>query len=271
MSSLRSTPPASATRESSRGTQQPAVAAPVSFALTDFLTAPKTSKSSRKKAAGKESEEPKGSSWATGETTWREEVSDEVGKDQLSKQREFSDARRAMTSRKSFSEIIAEEERERKERDEYGDNAWFVSRKPRSTSFETIVQQQRHEEEAAEEEKTRAIQNAMDQEMLELVLEMSKHDVRPEESGTKSQGKKVRGGRKRSAFGSRRSGASTARERNGAATRAGCAESTGSTAAAKREVQEQARPATAAGGATTPSEHSRRRGGGHNRRRKAVC
>lgn len=91
-----------------------------------------------------------------------------------------------MRTRKSFHEIIKEEEREKKEREEYGESVWFVTRKPRSTSFEGIVEQQRREERVAEEEREREVED----EVLRLVLEMSKHDAQPGQSSSLRSGGK---------------------------------------------------------------------------------
>lgn len=94
------------------------------------------------------------------------------------------------TSGKSFHEILQEEERDKKQREEYGESVWFVSGKPRSTSFEGIVEQQRREERVAEEERLRQLE----EEMLGLALEMSRQEA--ESQATSHNGKGNRAGRR---------------------------------------------------------------------------
>lgn len=97
-----------------------------------------------------------------------------------------------MTPKKSFQEILQEEAKAKKEREDYGGTgAWFVSGKPRSTSFESIVQQQRREERIAEEEQLMQ----MEEEMLQVALEMSKHEAQPKPAPSHPRSKGSRRGR----------------------------------------------------------------------------
>lgn len=273
MTTLRSIPPSSSKHESPQRTQQQVASSPGSYSLTDFIAAGKNKKPSRKKAVEEESERsrgPRGRVWAVDVAMSADDVgSDVVDKGEVAEPRESLGMGGPMGSRKSFSEIIAEEERDKKERDEYGDNAWFVSRKPRSTSFETIIQQQRREEKVAQEEKTKAVETEMEQEMLRLVLQMSMHDVQPGQSSSRTHGKPAKGGRKRSAFASREAGSGTARQRKGGTNNGGgCTDSAGSTTASQGHAQERVGPTAGAGAAKTPRENSRRGASGPNRRPK---
>lgn len=167
---------------------------PAVYSLVDFIAAPGSKKSSRRgegpdreeQAAGKT-----GQAWAK-EAEQAESNTSDPGESRVEGVAKAE--KKPLPTRKSFHEILQEEEREKKERDEYGESVWFVSRKPRSTSFETIVQQQRREERAAEEEKL----EAMEEEMLGLALEMSKQEA--ERAAPQSHGRgsrKGRGGKQR--------------------------------------------------------------------------
>lgn len=174
---------------------------PVLHSLTDFIVAPGSGKLARRKSASKrESPVRSTRAWATEDNPHAEET-DTVQGLKLEVAASGS-ARGGMRSRKSFSEIIAEEEREKKEREEYGSSVWFVSRKPRSTSFETIVQQQRQEEQRAEMEKAQKMEDEMNEEILRHVLEMSKKDAGPARQNLRpDRGGSGRGGRQRSSAG----------------------------------------------------------------------
>lgn len=78
----------------------------------------------------------------------------------------------------SFNHILHEESEAKKHFDENGDSAWFVSGKPRSTSFEGIVAAQRREEREAEREAEEKNLRQIEENMLILVMEMSKNDGR---------------------------------------------------------------------------------------------
>lgn len=176
MNSLRSTAPASfnAHGAAERSSSQEATV----YSLVDFIAAPGTKTSSRRKESSEREVQGKvGRVWGveadgtarnvvgTAEER-RAEASTSVAVDAMVDE---------SPGKKSFHQIIEEEEREKKERDEYGDSVWFVSRKPRSTSFEGIVQQQRREERVAEEAREREI----DDEMLRLALEISMQEAQP--------------------------------------------------------------------------------------------
>lgn len=168
--------------------QEAAVATPAAvYSLVDFIATPGTAKPPRRaegdKGAGK---------------VWGEDV--EAGGKSASPAERSS----LMTPKKSFQEILQEEAKAKKEREDYGGTgAWFVSGKPRSTSFEGIVQQQRREERVAEEEQLRQ----MEEEMLKVALEMSKHEAqaKPAPSHPHSKGsRKGRGAQNDSAVGTKR-------------------------------------------------------------------
>lgn len=148
---------------------------------------------------------------------------------------------------KSFHEILQEEEREKKKRDEYGENVWFVSGKPRSTSFEGIVQQQRREERVAEEEKLRQLE----EEMLGLVLEMSKHEAQSKPASSHLHGKGSREGRRarhrKEAGGAAGKKQESRTQRNHPTTRAkGCSQSSGGVEPQSRNGRSRrAKPSTA--------------------------
>lgn len=187
-------------------TSQHAAPSAGAYSLTDFVTASRSTKSRRKGSVDRGSEARTPRAWATeGDESAADIVRDGVEKGAVSTS-ESVKAEGRMRTRKSFSEIIAEEERARQERDEYGDSVWFVSRKPRSTSFETIIHEQRRAEAAAEEEKIREAENVLEEEMLRLVLEISKNDAQPSQARAPSHGKPTRGGRKRSSFSSGEAG-----------------------------------------------------------------
>ncbi|CAM9584671.1 unnamed protein product, partial [Scytosiphon promiscuus] len=167
---------------------------PAVYSLVDFIAAPGSKKSSRR-AEGRDREEQTagkaGQAWGNEAEQQAEAEASEPGESGVAG---AAKAEKPLPTRKSFHEILREEEREKQERDEYGESVWFVSRKPRSTSFETIVQQQRREERAAEEEKL----EAMEEEMLGLALEMSKQEAEraaPQPHGRGSR--KGRGGKQR--------------------------------------------------------------------------
>ena len=113
----------------------------------------------------------------------------------------------------SFNHILHEESEAKKHFDEYGDNAWFVSGKPRSTSFEGIVAAQRREEREAEREAEEENLRQIEENMLILVMEMSKNDGNAPPVPSHAQGK---GGRK----GRGRKDAQTPRNRGGRGRRA---------------------------------------------------
>lgn len=164
--------------------QEAAAAAPAAvFSLVDFIATPGTTKPPRRerdKAAGK---------------VWGEDA-EAAGKS-------ASPTEHALTTpKKSFQEILQEEANAKKEREEYGGTgAWFVSGKPRSTSFESIVQQQRREEKIAEEDQLRQ----MEEEMLNVALEISKHEAQPKPAHSHSKGsRKGRGVQNDSAVGKKK-------------------------------------------------------------------
>ncbi len=109
----------------------------------------------------------------------------------------------------SFNHILHEESEAKKHFDEYGDNAWFVSGKPRSTSFEGIVAAQRREEQEAEREAEEESLRQMEENMLILVMEMSKNDG---SAPPVAQGK---GGRNGRGAAHNRKEVTTPRNRNG--------------------------------------------------------
>lgn len=171
MSFLR--PPAKSQRSPSL--REAAAATPAAvYSLVDFIATPGTAKPPRR------AEEDKGPGKAWGEDA------EAAGKS-------ASPADRLLTTpKKSFQEILQEEAKAKEEREDYGGTgAWFVSGKPRSTSFESIVQQQRREERVAEEEQLRH----MEEEMLNVALEMSKHDAQPKPAPAHSHSKGGRKGR----------------------------------------------------------------------------
>ena len=182
MNSLRSTTPASSNAHGSnvhgaaeRSSSQEA-AAPSVYSLVDFIAAPVSKKSSRRKENSEREVQGKASRvWGVDADGSARNVvgpAEERGGEASTRAAADSVVDES-PAKKSFHQIIEEEEREKKERDEYGDSVWFVSRKPRSTSFEGIVQQQRREERVAEEEREREI----DDEMLRLALEISMQEA----------------------------------------------------------------------------------------------
>lgn len=179
MNFLRSTARGDSQRLQSQLQETPTTAV---YSLVDFMAPPNGKKSSRRTEA---SEKPKAVH------AWKSEAgpveSNSPGSPAEAKKFE------PLRTRKSFHEILEEEEREKLEREEYGKNAWFIpgKGKPRSTSFEGIVQQQRREELVAEEEKLRQ----MEEEMLGLALEMSKQEAQPNRAQPRGSGsRKGRGG-----------------------------------------------------------------------------
>lgn len=203
MSSLRSTGATgvtahdAASQRSSSPQEVATTAARAAYSLVDFIAAPEAKKSQRRKSASKnESQGKAGHVWGTQDCDKTAAVADNASSSTESKGLGPEEPLRA---RKSFHAIIEEEEREKKERDEYGESVWFVSRKPRSTSFEGIVQQQRREELVAEEERKRAVEDEMEEEMLRMVLEMSKNDAQPGQStrGNRASEKGKEGGGRR--------------------------------------------------------------------------
>lgn len=155
--------------------QEAAAASPAAvYSLVDFMATSGTTKPPRR-AGGEKS----------GGKVWGEDV-EAAGSS-------ASPAERAlMTPKKSFQEILQEEAKAKMEREEYGGTgAWFVSGKPRSTSFESIVQQQRREERIAKDEQLRQ----MEEEMLNVALEMSKHEAQPRPAPSHSRSKGSKKGR----------------------------------------------------------------------------
>eukprot|EP00752_Nemacystus_decipiens_P013486 g11945.t1 len=145
------------------------------YSLVDFMVTPGNAKPPRRaegdKGAGK---------------AWGEDV--QAG----GKSASAAERSSLKTPKKSFQEILEEEAKAKEEREDYGGTgAWFVSGKPRSTSFESIVQQQRREERFAEEEQLRK----MEEEMLKVALEMSKHEARPKPTPSHPHSKGSRKGR----------------------------------------------------------------------------
>lgn len=189
------------------------VSAPAVYSLVDFIAAPGKKKSSRRVEDSDRDSQKVGKVWG------EEVVASESGAVKATGV--------PLSIGRSFHEILLEEEREKKRREEYGESVWFVSGKPRSTSFEGIVQQQRREERVAEEERLRQLE----EEMLGLALEMSKQEAESTQS-THPQGKGNREGRRarhrkeaRGAAG-KKEGSRT--QRNHRTTRAdGCSKSTG--------------------------------------------
>lgn len=175
MNSLRSTAPASS---NAHGATERSSSQEATYSLVDFIAAPGTKTSSRRKEiAERELQGKAGRVWGVEADGSARNIVDTAKERGV--QASTSVAAGAMLDespgKKSFHQIIAEEEREKKERDEYGDSVWFVSRKPRSTSFEGIVAQQRREERVAEEARERKI----DDEMLRLALEISMQEAQP--------------------------------------------------------------------------------------------
>lgn len=180
MNSLRSTAPASSTSNAhgaaERLSSSQEAAAPAVYSLVDFIAAPGSKKPSRRKESSeRETQGKPGRVWGVeADGSARDLVG--TAEERAAEGLTSAAAEAAVDEspgKKSFHQIIEEEEREKKERDEYGDSVWFVSRKPRSTSFEGIVQQQRREERVAEEERERE----MDDEMLRLALEISMQEA----------------------------------------------------------------------------------------------
>lgn len=270
MTMLRSTPPSSSRHESSQCAQMQITSSPGSYSLNDFIAPRRTKKTSRKKGVDETSEGRRERVWVVDGAISAEDVDSGVVEKGEREPGESFGMGGPMRSRKSFSEIIAEEERDKKERDEYGDNVWFVSRKPRSTSFETIIQQQRREEKAAEEKKTREVEDQMEQEMLRLVLEMSMNDVQPNQPSSRPHGKPAKGGWKRTAVANREAGTGTRRQpRGGTKNGAAYKNSAGSTTVPPGHATELCGPTPVAGGAAnTRRENSRRGASGPNRRPK---
>lgn len=193
MKSLRPSVPANSNasgaveRSSAQESSSPAV-----YSLVDFISAAGSKKSSRRNEISEREVQGKaGRVWGVEDVNPAEEGGAEgspsaVGADAVVD---------VSPGKKSFHEILEEEEREKKERDEYGDSVWFVSRKPRSTSFEGIVQQQKREERIAEEER----EKEYDDEMLRLAMEMSIKEAQQQQSGkAASDGKGGRANRVRS-------------------------------------------------------------------------
>lgn len=185
MNFLRSTARGDSQRLQSQQQDAPTTAV---YSLVDFMAPSNGKKSSRRTQA---SEKPKAVH------AWKSEAAGPVEPNSPSSPAEAKEFE-PLRTRKSFHEILEEEEREKLEREEYGKNAWFIpgKGKPRSTSFEGIVQQQRREEMVAEEEKLRQ----MEEDMLGLALEMSKQEAQPTRAqsrgGGSRKGREGRGGRK---------------------------------------------------------------------------
>lgn len=190
MTPLRSSTPSSSIRDSSQ---------PVAYSLVDFI-APDSKKLSRRKGSlndGKQAQVAR--VWGADGKSPPGDASSTTGGQGHESRTETAGEVDGRLQKKSFHEIIEEEEREKKERDEYGNSVWFVSRKPRSTSFEGIVKQQRREEQAAEEEKAREMEDEMEEDMLRFVLEMSKHETKRDscsesKAGHTKQRPSLRGG-----------------------------------------------------------------------------
>lgn len=191
MTSLRPNTPSSSICESSQ---------PVAYSLVDFIAPGSKKVSGRKGNSNDEKQVQVARVWGTeGERSPEIAISAAGGQGVESKP-DTAGGVDGQLKKKSFHEIIEEEERDKKERDEYGNSVWFVSQKPRSTSFEGIVKQQRREEQVAEEEKAREIEDEMDQEMLRFVLEMSKCETKGDgcsegKAGNTKQRSSERGGR----------------------------------------------------------------------------
>ncbi|CAM9456319.1 unnamed protein product [Ectocarpus sp. 6 AP-2014] len=185
MNFLRSTARGDSQRLQSQQQDAPTTAV---YSLVDFMAPSNGKKSSRRTQA---SEKPRAVH------AWKSEAAGPVEPNSPSSPAEAKEFE-PLRTRKSFHEILEEEEREKLEREEYGKNAWFIpgKGKPRSTSFEGIVQQQRREEMVAEEEKLRQ----MEEEMLGLALEMSKQEAQPTRAQSRGsgsrKGREGRGGRK---------------------------------------------------------------------------
>lgn len=196
--SLPSIPAASISR------QQPGLkighetAAAPSFSLVDFMGAPESKKKGRRKSSSDcNAKNSIGHVWAPGE----EASAGARARDAPSKRASTGTVEDSSKSRKSFHEILEEQEQEKQERDEYGESVWFVSRKPRSTSFEGIVQQQRREELMAEEGRKREVELEMEEEMLRIALALSRNEVQPSDAASSrsrgGQGKKRKEARSR--------------------------------------------------------------------------
>ncbi|CAM9442152.1 unnamed protein product, partial [Ectocarpus fasciculatus] len=208
---LRSTARGDSQRLQSQQQEAPTTAV---YSLVDFMAPPNGKKSSRRTES---SEKPKAVH------AWKSEAGpvEPNSPSSPAEAKEFEPLR----TRKSFHEILEEEEREKLEREEYGKNAWYIpgKGKPRSTSFEGIVQQQRREELVAEEEKLRQ----MEEEMLGLALEMSKQEAQPNRaqprgSGSR-KGREGPGGRKQESRAPRKHPSAKAKgsqPRDGVGTRA---------------------------------------------------
>lgn len=166
---------------------------PALHSLNDFIVTPGSKKSKRGRSSSRESPGLRGRAWIV------EGHTDDAdsGEGPKPSKEPIANVGESIRTRTSFSEIIAEEEREKREREEYRDNVWFVSNKPRSTSFETIVEQQRHEEAMAETARALRIQQELEEEMLRLALEMSKNDIRPSSANPKSNRPSAKRGKHR--------------------------------------------------------------------------
>ncbi|CAM9159061.1 unnamed protein product [Choristocarpus tenellus] len=190
--------------ETSPGSGMPITPQPTNqqaYSLLEFLSASKSRQPlKQKKSAAKEKESQVSRGWdvATGEIRGiTQGVARGTPTRAMSQDLAVS---MPSTKAKSLSKIMEEEEREKTQREEYGISAWFVSRKPRSTSFEGIVQQQRQEAHAAEDRRARELEEVKEDEMLRLVLEMSKNEAKPnQKSARKDNFKKKQRGKKREA------------------------------------------------------------------------
>ncbi|CAM9287761.1 unnamed protein product [Discosporangium mesarthrocarpum] len=146
------------------------------YSLLEFLSASKTKQGPRqKKSMEKEPQVTRGWNLNTEATKFASPL--DTGRQST-----------PSSKKKSFTEILEEEEQEKREREEYGTNAWFVARKPRSTSFEGIVQQQRQEARDAEERRITELEN----EMIRMALEVSKADAHPKPNTPGNKHQKAR-------------------------------------------------------------------------------
>lgn len=194
------------------------VPTPAVYSLVDFIAAPGNKKSSRRVESSDQDSQKVGN-------VWGEEA---VTPENPASPAESRATGVTLSSGKSFHEILEEEEREKKKREEYGESAWFVTGKPRSTSFEGIVQQQRREERVAEEERMRQLE----EEMLALALEMSKQEAQSTTASSHPHGKGTREGRRarqrKDAGGAAGKKQGSRTQRNHRTTRAdGCSQSSG--------------------------------------------
>lgn len=185
MNSLRSTTPTISREIASRRASIPeghedATTRPAVHPLIDFMSAPISKKPSTRKKPDRENP-------VKTDRVWGGEDDASAGAAIVHESQDTASLVEESSKAKSLHLIMEEEEEEKKEREEYGDSVWFVSRKPRSTSFETIIQQQEREELIAQEERKKEAEDRMDEELLQAVLEISRLEAQPSHSRESSK------------------------------------------------------------------------------------